>query len=301
MTKTTSSTQDPHAETPNILTELSQIQRNHKTTPPHPNFDTKQNPIDPNLPLTCINDPINRPSPTLAQFYQQTKTSQPTKKSKTSKKAGISQWDLVQSPSLLTHLNQLQKQQLIHIPKHFHQNDSRPLLPPLTNVSLIDLAEIQAILRQHHGLTHFGFMPSQDTDDSALPFCSIPSNNTQSLSDWQAILCPKSPTSDIALDILPVSITAFILSHCTTRKSMNTQLCDGDICQYVRSYLLSQCQYYHQTDGIKGLQIFRGHVIIAAIYLGWKMHKHQTGKCHFNVSSRSVLFTRYPNFHDLTQ
>lgn len=114
----------------------------------------------------------------------------------------------------------------------------------------------------------------------------------------------------LATDILPCSVALHALTQCPTRQSINTSYSAEQICQHLRSYLLSECRHSptHQ-DQYRQIRLFAGHVIVAAHVLGWdiqvsdatptsrsahpKSPTYQT--CYFNMSSRCGLLARYPN------
>ena len=103
----------------------------------------------------------------------------------------------------------------------------------------------------------------------------------------------------LATDIMACSVAVHALKQCRTRKTINQSYSAAQICQHVRSYLLSQIGLEpSQRHAYRQIWIFAGHIIVAAYHLGWEIQVAADGQCYFTVSSRSGLLTRYPNMQD---
>ena len=120
--------------------------------------------------------------------------------------------------------------------------------------------------------------------------------------NWEVILYPErfdNGVDSLATDLLACRLAVHVLQQCETRQSINRKLCAQQICQYMRSYLLSQCRLSgRDADEYRYIRLYAGHVIVAAIYLGWEMQISEDNCAYFAVSSRSALFTRYPNLFE---
>lgn len=120
--------------------------------------------------------------------------------------------------------------------------------------------------------------------------------------DWQVILQPQQfegGEGSLATDIMACSVAVHALKQCQTRKSINQSYSAAQICEYVRSYLLSQLSIAPmQRNQYRQIRLFAGHIIVAAYHLGWDIQIRPDGQCHFNLSSRCSLLTRYANMPD---
>lgn len=281
----------------------------------HPNFDPTQTPLDPARPLSDIPEPARRLDHQLrkiygksTQFYQ-------------SNKDDLSKWGVIATEALAEHLSLLQAAKLADFPEHFYHNHSeQPLLASLRDMTLLDMADIQQALRAHPKLHRYGF--GRDDELSAGQRASAKAVNNQSVSlravtkrynpdellsslyadDWQVILQPQqfeTGEGSLATDIMACSVAVHALQQCSTRKSINTSYSAAQICQHVRSYLLSQSILEPaQSHAYRQIRVFVGHIIVAACHLGWEIQVSQDGQCYFNLSSRNGLFSRYPNMQD---
>ncbi|WP_019671726.1 hypothetical protein [Psychrobacter lutiphocae] len=229
------------------------------------------------------------------------------------------------------------------------------LLAPLSEMTLLDLADIQQACQAYPSLTRYGFATDDNpvdnqADASANSKTKTNSSKTKTKSNkakakqarhkaqatalslaasmpemindvfapnWELILYPErfdNGVDSLATDILDCSVAVHILKQCQTRQTINRRLTAQQICQHMRSYVLSQCNRQPQFEKqYRQIRLFAGHVVVAAHYLGWDVlyAKHHTshsvtdcqGKTssnlgqpiYFNVSSRSALFHRYPN------
>ena len=291
----------------------------------HPNFDPKRLPIDPARPLTDIPEPARRLNSQLRRLYgSSTRFYQPNTDS-------LSKWALMASEALAEHLSLLSAARLVELPESFYHNHSeQPLLASLTDMTLLDMADIQRVLQTYPKLTRYGFLAAdiinednintdsgqannQTTDNShvkkALASESLRAltkryNPDELLSsmyadDWHVILQPQqfdTGEGSLATDIMACSVAVYALKQCNSRKSINHSYSAAQICQYVRSYLLSQsiCEPT-QRHAYRQIRIFAGHIIVAAHHLGLDIQVSQDGHGYFNLSSRCGLLTRYPN------
>ena len=281
----------------------------------HPNFDPKRLPLDPARPLSDIPEPARRLNGQLRRLYgNSTRFYQPNADS-------LSKWSLITSEPLAEHLSLLKAAQLVELPDSFYQNHSdQPLLSPLSEMTLLDMSDIQQAIRTYPKLNRYGF-GSADSDEMAEPnnndkvnesLASLralikrynPDELLSSLyaDDWQVILQPQqfeTGEGSLATDIIACSAAVHALKQCSTRKSINHSYSAAQICQHVRSYLLSQfvCEPT-QRHAYRQIRIFAGHIIVAAYHLGWEIQVRADGQSYFNISSRSGLLTRYANMQD---
>ncbi|MBO1530888.1 hypothetical protein J3492_06625 [Psychrobacter sp. F1192] len=280
----------------------------------HPNFDPSQTPLDPARPLTDIPEPARRGHQQLRRLYgKSVRFYQPREES-------LSKWQLVESEPFAEHLALLSAAKLIELPDSFyrpyqnqwqHSNQgAQSLLSSLEHMTLLDMADIQAVTSQYPKLTRYGFQSSAET-------ASVPHNDSQALSlhaiakrhnpdellnglyadDWQVILQPQqfdTGVGSLATDIMACSVAVHALKQCSTRKSINHSYDAEQLCRYIRSYLLSQVNLAPtQRHAYRQIRLFSGHIIVAAVHLGWSIHISKDGQCYFNISSRSRLLTRY--------
>ncbi|HAV47355.1 MAG TPA: hypothetical protein DCX43_04270 [Psychrobacter sp.] len=278
----------------------------------HPNFDPKRLPIDPARPLTDIPEPARRLNGQLRRLYgRSTRFYQP-------KTDSLSKWALVASEALAEHLSLLSAAKLIELPESFYHNHSdQPLLSPLTDMTLLDMADIQRALQAYPKLTRYGFarVDSINTDNNinkplkteslrALTRRYNPDEllNSVYADDWQVVLQPQqfdSGAGSLATDIMACSVAVHALKQCSTRKTINHSYSAAQICQHLRSYLLSQIVFEPaQRDAYRQVRLFTGHIIVAAYHLGWDIQVSHDGQCYFTISSRCGLLTRYANMQD---
>lgn len=278
----------------------------------HPNFDPKRLPLDPARPLTDIPEPARRLNGQLRRLYgSSARFYQP-------KTDRLSKWALVASEALAEHLSLLSAAKLIELPESFYHNHSdQPLLSPLTDMTLLDMADIQRALQAYPKLTRYGFasVDSINTDNNinkplkteslrALTRRYNPDEllNSVYADDWQVVLQPQqfdSGAGSLATDIMACSVAVHALKQCGTRKTINHSYSAAQICQHLRSYLLSQIVFEPaQRHAYRQVRLFTGHIIVAAYHLGWDIQVSHDGQCYFTISSRCGLLTRYANMQD---
>ena len=278
----------------------------------HPNFDPRRLPIDPARPLTDIPEPARRLNGQLRRLYgRSTRFYQP-------KTDGLSKWALVASEALAEHLSLLSAATLIELPESFYHNHSdQPLLSSLTDMTLLDMADIQRALQAYPKLNRDGFasVDSINTDNNinkplkteslrALTRRYNPDEllNSVYADDWQVVLQPQqfdSGEGSLATDIMACSVAVHALKQCGTRKTINHSYSAAQICQHLRSYLLSQIVFEPaQRHVYRQVRLFTGHIIVAAYHLGWDIQVSHDGQCYFTISSRCGLLTRYANMQD---
>ena len=290
----------------------------------HPNFDPKQSPLDPARSLTDIPEPARRLNTQLRRLYgNAARFYQPNKDS-------LSKWALIASEDLGEYLSFLSAAELAEFPDSFyHNNSEQPLLSALTNMTLLDMSDIQQALQAYPKLQRYGFTLADSPLSADLNGDDDSNRNTSSSSvkdasaslraltkrynpdellssiyadDWQVILQPQqfeTGEGSLATDIMACSVAVHALQQCSTRKSINHSYSAAQVCQHVRSYLLSQviCEP-SQRHAYRQVRLFTGHIIVAAYHLGWEIQVSHDGQCYFNLSSRSGLLTRYPNMQD---
>lgn len=278
----------------------------------HPNFDPKRSPLDPARPLNDIPEPARRLNGQLRRLYgSSTRFYQP-------KTDSLSKWALIASEALAEHLALLKAAKLIALPESFYHNHSeQPLLSPLTDMTLLDMADIQQALQAYPKLTRYGFMVADtiNTENNgqkplaaeslrALTRRYNPDEllNSAYADDWQVVLQPQqfdTGEGSLATDLMACSVAVHALKQCDTRKSINHSYSAAQICQHVRSYLLSQIIFEPaQRHAYRQVRIFAGHIVVAAYHLGWDIQVSHDGQCYFNISSRCGLLTRYANMQD---
>ena len=288
----------------------------------HPNFDPTQLALDPARPMTDIPEPARRLNGQLRRLYgNAARFYQPDNNS-------LSKWDVIASETLAEHLSLLSAAKLIALPDSFYHNHSeQPLLSSLNEMVLLDMSDIQQAIRAYPKLSRYGFLPSnsaeslkdkKDSKDKAsiknkmstalsLRALSKRYNPDELLSsmyadDWHVILQPQqfdTGEGSLATDIMACSVAVYVLKQCSSRKSINHSYSAAQICQHVRSYLLSQSIYEPaQRHAYRQIRIFAGHIIVAAHHLGFEIQVSTDGQCYFNLSSRCGLLTRYPNMQD---
>lgn len=278
----------------------------------HPNFDPKRLPLDPARPLTDIPEPARRLNGQLRRLYgSSARFYQP-------KTDRLSKWALVASEALAEHLSLLSAAKLIELPESFYHNHSdQPLLSPLTDMTLLDMADIQRALQAYPKLTRDGFarVDSINIDNNinkplkteslrALTRRYNPDEllNSVYADDWQVVLQPQqfdSGAGSLATDIMACSVAVHALKQCGTRRTINHSYSAAQICQHLRSYLLSQIVFEPaQRHAYRQVRLFTGHIIVAAYHLGWDIQVSHDGQCYFTISSRCGLLTRYANMQD---
>lgn len=281
----------------------------------HPNFDPAQSPVDPARPLTDIPEPTRRLNEQLRRLYgHSVRFYQPSEDS-------LSKWGLIASEALSEHLSLLKAAHLIDLPASFYQNYSeQPLLSPLHDMTLLDMSDIQQAIRAYPKLHRYGFtlndLPTEVAEITD-KHTSVTSTSLRVLTkrynpdellnslyadDWQVVLQPQvfeTGEGSLATDIMACSAAVHALKQCDTRKSINDRYSAAQLCQHIRSYVLSQITLEPaQRHAYRQIRIFVGHVIVAAYHLGWDIQVSADGQCYFNVSSRNGLLTRYPNMQD---
>ena len=278
----------------------------------HPNFDPKRLPLDPARLLTDIPEPARRLNSQLRRLYgSSTRFYQPNTDS-------LSKWALMASEALAEHLSLLSAAKLVELPESFYHNHSeQPLLASLTDMTLLDMADIQRALQAYPKLSRYGFAVADtiNTDNNVKK--TLASESLRALTkrynpdellnsvyadDWQVILQPQqfdSGEGSLATDLMACSVAVHALKQCSTRKTINHSYSTAQICQHLRSYLLSQVVFEPaQRHAYRQVRLFTGHIIVAAYHLGWDIQVSSDGQCYFNISSRCGLLTRYANMQD---
>ena len=223
-------------------------------------------------------------------------------------KPNLPDWGLIASPSLFSHLELLQAGRLAQLPPSFYASKHPSLSPhsielptPLTELNLLDLADIRAVMRQLPNLTRYGIQTSLRSREDALQKDVTQKEllNDIYADDWHVILHPEqfdNGEDSLATDLMACRVAVHLLAQCDTRKTINRSLSAEQICHHARSYLLSQCVRYPQfADQYRQIRLFAGHIIFAMRHLGLEMTITNDGEVFANVSSRSTLFTHYPN------
>lgn len=286
-----------------------------KKLPPavrHPNFDPTQMPIDPARTLEDIPEPARRLEGQLQRVYGKSAPFYPPKAEIRSK------WQLMASTPFAEHLHLLSAARLLELPAAFYQpqdKDKPPLLSPLEDMTLLDLSDIQAVLRQYPTLNRYGFGANTDTDmDKKFNVQRAKTNlaprkhlhadellNSSYADDWHVILQPQdfeTGTGSLVTDIMACSVALHALKQCNTRQTINHSYSAAQICEHLRSYVLSQVYFMPaQQPYYRQIRLFTGHVIVAAAHLGWDIQQRDN-ECYFNLSSRCALLTRYANMQD---
>ena len=278
----------------------------------HPNFDPKRLPLDPARPLTDIPEPARRLNSQLRRLYgSSTRFYQPNRDS-------LSKWALVASEALAEHLSLLSAAKLVELPESFYHNHSeQPLLASLTDMTLLDMADIQRALQAYPKLSRYGFLATDNINTAKNIKKPLASESLRALSkrynpdellnsiyadDWQVVLQPQqfdSGEGSLATDLMACSVAVHALKQCSTRKTINHSYSAAQICQHLRSYLLSQIVFEPaQRHAYRQVRLFTGHIIVAAYHLGWDIQVSSDGQCYFNISSRCGLLTRYANMQD---
>lgn len=287
----------------------------------HPNFDPSQSPLDPARPLSDIPEPARRLDGQLRKLYGRAPRLYRPHADR------LSKWETVASEALAEHISFLEAATLARFPDNFYHNHSElPLLAPLTTMRLLDLSDIQQALHAYPTLHRYGFTPEQrlatskagkNTDKKtdkqvkdtprSLTALIRRYNPDELLSsvyadDWQVVLQPQqfeTGTGSLATDIMACSVAVHALKQCGTRKSINHSYSAEQLCQHVRSYLLSQINLEPaQREQYRQIRLFAGHIIVAAYYLGWEIQVREDRHSYFNLSSRNGLLTRYPNMQE---
>ena len=272
----------------------------------HPNFDPKRLPLDPARPLTDIPEPARRLNSQLRRLYgSSTRFYQPNRDS-------LSKWALVASEALAEHLSLLSAAKLVELPESFYHNHSeQPLLASLTDMTLLDMADIQRALQAYPKLSRYGFLATDNINTAKNIKKPLASESLRALSkrynpdellnsiyadDWQVALQPQqfdSGEGSLATDLMACSVAVHALKQCSTRKTINHSYSAAQICQHLRSYLLSQIVFEPaQRHAYRQVRLFTGHIIVAAYHLGWDIQVSSDGQCYFNISSRCGLLTR---------
>ncbi len=278
----------------------------------HPNFDPKRLPLDPARPLTDIPEPARRLNSQLRRLYgSSTRFYQPNRDS-------LSKWALMASEAFAEHLSLLSAAKLVELPESFYHNHSeQPLLASLTDMTLLDMADIQRALQAYPKLSRYGFLATDNINTAKNIKKPLASESLRALTkrynpdellnsiyadDWQVVLQPQqfdSGEGSLATDLMACSVAVHALKQCSTRKTINHSYSAAQICQHLRSYLLSQIFFEPaQRHAYRQVRLFTGHIIVAAYHLGWDIQVSSDGQCYFNTSSRCGLLTRYANMQD---
>ena len=185
------------------------------------------------------------------------------------------------------------------------------------------MSDIGQVIKKYPRLTRYGFLPDKWANNKSADLKSsdtrindqLPSLraiikrynpdellNSLYADDWQVILQPEqfeTGMGSLVTDIMACSVAVHVLNQCPTRKSINHSYNAEQICQHVRSYVLSQaCHVPALRYQYRQIRLFAGHIIVAALYLGWEMQVAGDGHCYFNLSSRCGLLMRYANMQD---
>lgn len=271
----------------------------------HPNFDPNQTPLDPARPLTDIPEPTRQINGQLRRLYgKPVRFVQPNEQS-------LSKWRLIGSEALAEHIALLSAAKLITLPDSFYHNQStQPILSSLEYMILLDMADIQRAISRYPTLNREGFTVLEcatKTQGDAFKETTANYDSDELLNcvyadDWQVILQPQqfeTGVGNLATDVMACSVAVHALKQCQTRKSINHRYSAAQICEYLRSYLLSQLPVLPmQRNHYRQIRLFTGHVIVAAYHLGWDIEIYDDGSCYFNLSSRCGLLTRYANMND---
>ena len=278
----------------------------------HPNFDPKRLPLDPARPLTDIPEPARRLNSQLRRLYgSSTRFYQPNRDS-------LSKWALMASEAFAEHLSLLSAARLVELPESFYHNHSeQPLLVSLTDMTLLDMADIQRALQAYPKLSRYGFLATDNINTAKNIKKPLASESLRALTkrynpdellnsiyadDWQVVLQPQqfdSGEGSLATDLMACSVAVHALKQCSTRKTINHSYSAAQICQHLRSYLLSQIVFEPaQRHAYRQVRLFTGHIIVAAYHLGWDIQVSSDGQCYFNISSRCGLLMRYANMQD---
>lgn len=275
----------------------------------HPNFDPKKTPLDPARPLSDIPEPARQNNSQLRRLYGKSALFTPPNQ------ATVSKWRLIGSEALAEHLALLEAAKLIELPDSFYHNHSeQPLLSALEDMHLLDMADVQQAMTHYPALNRYGFgAPSSINENKKKAKSSAVSKrddhhdpdellSSAYAEDWQVILQPQqfeAGVGNLATDIMACSVAVHALKQCHTRQSINQSYDAAQICEYVRSYLLSQISIAPtQRMQYRQIRLFAGHIVVAAYHLGWDIQVREDGRCHFNLSSRCGLLTRYPNLNE---
>ncbi|MBP2280112.1 hypothetical protein H4W00_000925 [Psychrobacter sp. PL19] len=285
--------------------QLSNLPDTEQPAIVHPNFDPNQTPIDPARPLQDIPEPARRTNSQLRRLYgKSVHFSQPNEHS-------LSKWRLIGSEALAEHLALLSAAKLMTLPDSFYHNYSdQPLSSSLESLTLLDMADIQRAIGHYPTLNRYGFVVSESKVNARAHklqktiYSHDPDELLSSIyaDDWQVVLQPQqfeTGEGSLATDIMACSVAVHVLKQCQTRKSINHSYSAAQICEYVRSYLLSQLSIapMHRNQ-YRQIRLFAGHIIVAAYHLGWSIQVGADEECHFNLSSRCGLLTRYANMPD---
>ena len=308
----------------------------------HPNFHSSMTTVNPDRPLTDIPDPSPRYQQTLSKLLSINSTNatgSDDNATKAENGSDASMWSLIASPELASHLDLLQLGGLINLPTQFFESktDSRSeVLAPLTEMTLLDMSDIYQVCLKYPTLTRYGFKTNDDDQVSAestvveIKDDAKTDSGSSDLSaampemindlfapSWEPILYPErfdNGVDSLTTDILACSTAVHVLKQCQTRQSVNRSLTAKQICQHMRSYVLSQCNTHPQFEKqYRQIRLFEGHIVVAASYLGLEIvhaDKHSSASTvnnkgetssnlgqaiYFNISSQSSLFVRYPN------
>src|SRR5690606_1243461 len=263
----------------------------------HPNFDPKRLPLDPARPLTDIPEPGRRLHGQLRRLYgSSTRFYQPNRDS-------LSKWALMASEALAEHLSLLSAAKLVELPESFYHNHSeQPLLASLTDMTLLDMADIQRALQAYPKLSRYGFLATDNINTDNINTAKnikkpLASESLRALSkrynpdellnsiyadDWQVALQPQqfdSGEGSLATDLMACSVAVHALKQCSTRKTINHSYSAAQICQHLRSYLLSQIIFEPaQRHAYRQVRLFTGHIIVAAYHLGWDIQVRSDGQ-----------------------
>lgn len=131
----------------------------------HPNFQSSKSALNPDRPLTDIPEPMPRYQQPLDELLAVSAEDMTEAESL----EDASMWALIASPELASHLELLQLGGLIDLPQDFFEpkdNSKSELISPLTEMTLLDMADIYQIWAKYPKLTRYGFKPSDEIQTS---------------------------------------------------------------------------------------------------------------------------------------
>ncbi len=262
----------------------------------HANYDKNKPPIDPARSMDDIPEPARRYGQQIDKIYQ----NKPTNSQKATV-ANLSKWQLIESSELADHIGLLQAGGLLSLPKNFYINHSKQsLLDDLTNMKMVDMSDIHNVMMANPNLTRMGIANVNERQDSQPNIDDIQSKDYAP--DWELILYPErfeETLGSLSTDIMACSMAVHILKQCPTRKSINKKITVTQVCDFMRSYLLSQCKIMPSfRQKLRHTPVYVGHVLFAAYYLGWQVEQGDDEQFYLNISTRCGLFSRYPRLSD---
>ncbi|WP_434353193.1 hypothetical protein VH441_08350 [Psychrobacter sp. HD31] len=262
----------------------------------HANYDKNRAPIDPARSMDDIPEPARRYGKQIDKIYQRK-----SKKSQQTTTVNLSKWQLIESLELADHIGLLQAGGLLSLPKNFYINNSKqPLLDNLASMKMVDMSDIHKIMVANPNLTRIGLSSVNDKQTSQPNIDDI--QNKDYAPDWELILYPErfeEAPGSLSTDIMACSMAVHVLKQCPTRQSINKKVTMTQVCDLIRSYLLSQCKITPSArQKLRHTPVYIGHVVFAAYYLGWQVEQGDDDQLYCNISTRCGLFSRYPILSD---